>query len=1184
MKIKQLDILGFKSFQDKTTIQFPQGICAVVGPNGCGKSNIVDALRWVMGEQSVKQLRGKSMEDIIFSGSENRGPLNLAEVDLTLINDNGSTPEEYRDFSEIMISRRLFRSGESGYFINKRPCRLKDVQNLLMGTGVGSRTYAIIEQGKIETLLDAGPEERRFFIEEAAGVTRYKSRKHEALLKIHRTQQNLLRISDVISEVKRQMSSLKRQARKAERYKTYQKQIEELEIKLASYQYKAISAELDETAALLESLRDADFKHESELAKLDAAIEQIKEERAAKHQRISEDKARRYDLQRSLDKLEADIDYSARDLERLIAEGDHVKAELKEIEGKKREIAGECRKLEERKFAIREDMHNIEDTVTQEVGVEGAIRKRIDQSNQRLEAKKTKLVNLASRKATYQNTLENASRNRANLSRRLDQLKTEKIETENEVTGFGKKMAAAEDRHHALKGSLNEITAVLESLEKQLLENREALSQQVRATQAAELERQKIRSQYGALKKMDENYEWFRKGVQVVMRQWKSRNLEEAGICGLVADVIEPEPFYEDAVEAALGETLQYVIVRDHQGAVAAIDSLRTFKEGRGGFIPMKTVRPLTGASSSSDSQTHDLLIKYLKIQGGYEHMVQALLGHVMVAEDLEAALQLWNKNGSPQAIVTPQGDRVCPQGILTGGSTENSGSGILTKKKEVRNLAAQLLELDSSVESARARQKELETEAVALETELQQTRQAQSRKNQQLVELEKDLYVLRERLEHAQSHLEILCLEEQQIEGEQIDIEQELSRHQEIVTELAEEINAEESMIEETKSDIKEASEKLQYVSEKVVELKLQLTALQAEYESSESTLRRLTDFQHDRNKKLAQLERGLKHTEEDIVATEKRLLADRAKIAELCAKLKTMEDLLAQSETEYQAIEGALQQNDQALSEVRTRRQETFQKIQQLEWKQSEREMKRNHLVDRIREKYHQHIEILTQQCDTEGFSVEKTQEALTEQQERIARIGDVNLTAIEEYETLNERYRLLTQQSDDLLGAIDTLHQVIRKINRVSLKRFMKTFKAVNEKVQTVFPKLFEGGTAKLTLTNPKRPLESGISFLVHPPGKKLTRMSLLSGGEKALSAIALVFSLFMIKPTSFCVLDEIDAPLDEMNVSRFNHLLQEIGKKSQVVMVTHNKQTMEIANALFGVTMEEKGISKLVSINL
>jgi len=244
----------------------------------------------------------------------------------------------------------------------------------------------------------------------------------------------------------------------------------------------------------------------------------------------------------------------------------------------------------------------------------------------------------------------------------------------------------------------------------------------------------------------------------------------------------------------------------------------------------------------------------------------------------------------------------------------------------------------------------------------------------------------------------------------------------------------------------------------------------------------------------------------------------------------------------------------------------------------------MKRNHLVDRIREKYHQQIEILTQQCDTEGFSVEKTQEALTQQQERISRIGDVNLTAIEEYETLNERYRLLTQQRDDLMGAIDTLHQVIRKINRVSLKRFMKTFKAVNEKVQTVFPKLFEGGTAKLTLTNPKRPLESGISFLVRPPGKKLTRMSLLSGGEKALSAIALIFSLFMIKPTSFCVLDEIDAPLDEMNVSRFNHLLQEIGKKSQVVMVTHNKQTMEMADSLFGVTMEEKGISKLVSINL
>jgi len=298
MKLKELEIVGFKSFVDRTKVLFPHGISAVVGPNGCGKSNIVDALRWVMGEQSVKQLRGKSMEDVIFSGSEKRGPMNMAEVCLTLINDNGSTPEEFRDFSEIMVTRRLFRSGESGYFINKQPCRLKDVQNLLMGSGLSTKAYAIIEQGKISNLIDAGPDARRYFIEEAAGITRYKSRKHEALLKIRRTQDNLLRISDVITEVKRQMNSLKRQARKAERYKTIQDQVRDLAIKVATYEYKTISSAKRETDDLLQSLRDSDFEHESEQAKLDAAIEQIKGERAAKHESISEERARQLATQR----------------------------------------------------------------------------------------------------------------------------------------------------------------------------------------------------------------------------------------------------------------------------------------------------------------------------------------------------------------------------------------------------------------------------------------------------------------------------------------------------------------------------------------------------------------------------------------------------------------------------------------------------------------------------------------------------------------------------------------------------------------------------------------------------------------------------------------------------------------------------------------------------------------------
>jgi chromosome segregation protein len=1184
MKLKQLEIVGFKSFVDKTTVHFPDGISAVVGPNGCGKSNIVDAMRWVMGEQSVKMLRGKAMEDVIFSGCDQRGPTNMAEVALTIDNDNGTVPEEYRNFSEIMVSRRLFRSGESGYYINKQPCRLRDVQNLLAGTGLGSRAYAIIEQGKISTLIDAGPEERRFFIEEAAGITRYKNRKHEALLKIKRTEHNLLRISDVIAEVKRQMNSLKRQARKAEGYKRLQGQIKNWETMLAAHQFRSIKAEADQADRLLEALKDSDFKHESELAKLDAAIAQIKEERTARYHRIAEEKARKYDTQRSLDKLEGNIAFGTKDLERLDGEVRQFREEAKDIEAKALDIEVECRQLAQRESELQEQIRQARRTLEEENRTRDGLKAQMDELNRALEAQKTTLVNLASRKATFQNTLENATQNKQNLSRRLSQLAEEKDESERELAGLKEQIAGTQNAHENLKKELDRKESLAKSLEEQLTANRQALSAQVRKVQETELERQKTRSQYAALKKMDENYEWSKKGVRVVMQEWKAGNLEEAGICGLVADVIEPKPSYEAAVEAALGDTLQYVVVKDQAGGMRAVETLRTLSAGKGGFVPLKTVRPIPNVQGSTSHHEGDRITQYMTIQHGFEAAIHALLGHVRIVGNLREALDLWNNNGPGQTIVTKQGDRLCLQGVLTAGAPENGTGGILTKKKEMKGLFEQISTLENALNMTKEEQKGLESRAVDLESQLQQAREGRRLVNQQLVELEKELYRLQEGLRHAQRHVEILYLETEQLEGERTDIESELSKHQEVINTLATAIQTEEQAIEKIRSSVEYISEKLTNANDRILELKLRSTTLEAESENTKNTLRRMSAFRDDGKDRLAHLQRVLKHTEEKKGATQRQIETDQAKLAKLYAELEAIEEGLGKSEKEYQAIEGTLQQNDQALAEVRSRQQETFQKIRQLELKQAERKMQQDNLVGRIHEKYHQQLETLVEELDIENLSVEEAEQSLARARERIARIGDVNLTAIEEYETLSERYGILTGQREDLMDAIDTLHHIIKKINRISLKRFIKTFKAVDQKVQEVFPKLFEGGTAKLALANPRRPLESGVSFLVRPPGKKLTRMSLLSGGEKALSAIALVFSIFLIKPAAFCVLDEIDAPLDDVNVYRFNQLLKEIGQQSQVVMITHDKQTMEVANALFGVTMEQKGVSKLISLDM
>jgi chromosome segregation protein len=521
---------------------------------------------------------------------------------------------------------------------------------------------------------------------------------------------------------------------------------------------------------------------------------------------------------------------------------------------------------------------------------------------------------------------------------------------------------------------------------------------------------------------------------------------------------------------------------------------------------------------------------------------------------------------------------------MLVGGSAEIGGSGVLAKKKEVKDLAEKISGLEASLRRAKEKQKQLETETVALETALQKARESQTQGTQQQIQVEKELYRLQEQLKHSGRHLEILALETQQIEGDQTDVEQELSSHQNVLSEVAEEIQAVESAVAQANEKMKQASKDVEVANQGAMALKLELTNLQAQYDNCQNTLRRLRSFQSDSVKKLSQFKAELKQKQEARRATENGLEKDRAELRQLYGKLKTVEETLAEGEATYLGIEDMLRENDQALGEMRTAQQETLQKIQQLELKQSERRMRRDHLVSRIQETYHRSIDTSHEDYHAEDFSAEEAEKQLAHCRERMSRIGEVNLMAIQEYEDLRERYQLLTSQRDDLMGAIEALHRVIRKINRTSLKQFMKTFRVANEKLQMVFPRLFEGGTARLALMEPKRPLESGVSYLVHPPGKKLTRMSLLSGGEKALSAIALVFSLFFIKPAAFCVLDEIDAPLDEANIARFSHLLKEIGVNSQVIMVTHNKRSMEMADGLFGVTMEHKGISKLLSISL
>lgn len=1195
MKIKKLEINGFKSFYEKASIEFPPGISAVVGPNGCGKSNIVDALRWVMGEQSVKQLRGKSMEDIIFAGTNGKAPLSLAEVNLTLLNDNGSAPEELNDFSEIMLTRRLYRSGESVYFINKQPCRLKDIHNIFMGSGLASKSYAVVQQGNIGTITDAGPEERRFLIEEAAGITRYKSRKTEALRKLEATNQNLLRVNDIIMEVKRQMAGLKRQARKAERYKKYQDRIKTLDIGLSLNYYDDYTRTINATDALLKDLNDTDIGHTTQIKKLDAAIEEIKLRRSQKNQEISEQKSRIFETQRNIDRAENDLSHLNKDIERLTNEIAGLESAREDLEKKDRNITAEIAQVEGQNISIKSQITTETSALNQQQSAFQQIKDQLSALHQELETAKTKVMDLVAREAQYKNICQNATNNKESLKRRLKQIDAEEVKTTQKVTDLKHKVARAEEELQRYHAELDDLNQRITDIRKRLEANISLLSTQVKRVQTLELERNKAKSTYSALKKMEDNFEWYKDGVRAIMQKVSCKEdqdptvnvhgPENDGILGLMADILEPQPTFETAVEAVLGESLQYILVKDQETGIGSINYLQTRRAGRSGFIPVSAVKTIEHAHQS-EPDPQKRLLNHVAVKPGFEKIADALLGHVVIAADIQEAIKIYNFNGSMQTAVTKDGDIISHQGFMIGGSPDNL-SGILTKKQELKQIDLQINKLSQKLESARQDQKELESSVRMVESELQQLIAQKNKATQSAIEAEKDLYKTTEDLKHALRQLEIVNLEQQRLLGEASDIDAEMSTYHQALTDIENAVQAAQSQVAEKLEQTGSLSSELDDFNQTIVDRKLNLTALNAKLENSNNTLRRLKEYHRDGLKQLEQLSGDIAQKKQKRIDSKQTILEFEQTLSGRYDDLQGLEAALQHNETDFAAIDAKLKDNDSTISQIQSQREKTLQKIRMLELERSQQHLQRENIAKRLEENYHDTIAVFQSEfgnaANRLGMTLDKIQEELSLCRKRIAIIDDVNLGAIKEYEQLKERHDFLCEQRDDLVQAVEDLHKVINKINKITQERFLTTFDAINQKLNEVFPRLFEGGSAKLVLTEPNKPLDTGVEYMIHPQGKKLTRMSLLSGGEKALAAIALIFSIFLIKPASFCLMDEIDATLDEANIFRFNDLLKIIGEQSQIIMITHNKKTMEFADTLFGITMENKGVSKVVTVN-
>ncbi len=1186
MKLKKLELTGFKSFHEKTCLYFPPGVSAVVGPNGCGKSNVMDALRWVMGEQSVRQLRGKAMEDVIFSGTSGMPSLNMAEVSLTLTNDNGSAPESLREFSEIMLTRRIYRSGESVYLINKQPCRLKDIHHVFMGSGMGAKSYALIQQGNIGAITEASPEERRGYIEEAAGTTRYKASKTEALRKLESTQQNLLRLSDILSEVSRQMKTLERQVQKAERYRRYQKKIRRLDIRLGLHSHDALLLQIQQHQVLLAEAGDQDVSCQSRSGQLAAAIEAIKFRHVQLHETLSGCRSRKFERRRQIDRIENDLGHLKKDMLRLTAETEVMETSRRDLEEKAFKITQEISDLQHQADRVQKDIEAFSVALDAEKTAFQSKQAQLTGLKKERDAINACLMELTGRQARHQHVFQHASSSRETLKRRLKRADEEEHTARKALLESEKTETAARNAQKFHKDEVARLAACADQQKQRLQASNQVLGQQVKLTQSLDLEKARVGSKYGALKKMADSFEWYHGGVRAIMKQVnrKSESPELPGIIGPVADVLNPAPSYEAALEAAMGESLQYLLAVNAEAGLRAISFLKNQQAGRCGFIPLDDIRK---PPETVGAQT-DRLIRHVHVQPEYEHVSEALLGHVVVAETLEEAIRIQGDSRSGQIAVTLDGQVVSPQKILIGGSSEPS-AGILAKKKELAALDLEISRIARDHDAARKTQTATESEARDLESLLQKCIEQKNNAVQEEVQAEKYAYKAAEMLKQARRRLEMSQLEQEQLGGEDMDMETEISRNHAALLQIRQEIESAQAAISRKAADIQVVSRETEAANQRWMECQLQLTTLTAQIENTRMTLKRLLDFREDGLQRVTQISNDIAENRRKISAGELKIQADENHLKQDYEQIQAIEEELQTHQREYDALEREIADSSTRLGSIHQEREKMIQEIRLLELEISRMTLKQDNIQERLTETYHRSFSEIRREASAvadadEQLSSEDMEGRLIRLRSRLTGIGDVNLEAIPEYEALKTRFDFLETQRQDLNKAIDDLHKLIQKINRVTQDRFMEIFHAVNEKIQEIFPRLFEGGTARLVLTDSNKPLETGIEFMIQPPGKKLTRISLLSGGEKALSAIAFIFSIFLIKPAAFCLMDEIDAPLDESNVFRFNHLLKMIGKNSQIVMITHNKHSMSFADTLLGITMEQKGVSKVVSVNL
>jgi chromosome segregation protein len=1179
MRLESITLHGFKSFGHKTTIRVLPGITGIVGPNGCGKSNISESVRWALGEQSAKSLRGSRMEDLIFHGSASHKPVGLAEVELTFSNDGTlGVP-----WSEVAVSRRLYRTGESEYLLNKDVARLRDILDLFAGTGANPRAYSVMDQDKLNHVLTSKPEERRIFIEEAAGIARYKQQRNETQGKLDAARQNLVRVRDVMDEVKRQLGSLERQARKAQQYKALQTEKRGLGLGLAAADFAALTAEGSRLAAELERLRDAEQALRARSAALAAREARQRELLLASDHRLS-------DLRQSLQKVQGE-------LERLVERREQMGGQVRELGEEAARLEEEARVTAERlhgivgeREAARGGLGEAERLAVARAGAADQLAAALERhraalagERDRAEAMRLEQVRIAAERVDLMREAGELREREAQLGRRAERLRAEQAEAEAEAGRLATARAAlasARDRALAELGSLEgerQRVAARLAEEERRLEEAEARLANARVEVAAR------RSSLEALAELERAREGYGAGVRAVFAEGGAAGL--AGVVGTVADLLEVPPGMERAVEAVLGERLQWVVVERFEHARAAVSYLQAHALGAATFVPLEHL-PAAGPTAPDEGG-----VRWVATSVGAPapSLVHYLLGQVAIVDHLDHAEALWRRNGVVATYVTPAGEVLGPTGRLHGGGEAAAGEmehSLLARKRQLRELEDDVRRLARVVDEAQGAVAALGASVAALREGMGGLDQSVHARQADRLAGEKDLeQALRER-ERVERYRETVLSEARQVAAEAAETADTLRRLEQRIAAAQESEARHEAAMARVRGAIEAAQAREAELGAEVTACRVELAGARERVEALGRELVRLDDIERDLHERLAQArqrqgqlaERLAGLADEGVrtdaaareVAVERDgLEGDAGRVSEehegLAAEGRAIEQELRAADGELGKLVAGMHEVDLRATECRVRREELGQEA----W--------RVYGVDQPG--------LLAGHDPARDLDAARARVA--ELDEKIAAFGSVNMVADEEYRELDERLTFLRTQHDDLTGSIKDLEKALRGMTRTAQERFNQAFEQINAHFKELFERLFEGGRAELRLVEAEEggdPLDTGVELMAQPRGKRLQAVTLLSGGERALTGLALLFAIFYFRPSPFCVLDEVDAPLDDANIHRFLRVLRELTSRTQFVVITHNRKTMEAADVLYGVTMEEPGLSKLVSVNL